>query len=219
MMKLQNDKVKKVDKATGNLFVIAAPSGAGKTSLVKALSESIDDFHISISHTTRAMRPGEANGRDYFFIDHAVFDHMTAQQAFLEHAVVFDNQYGTSRAWVLTELSNGQDVALEIDWQGARQIKALFPEAILIFILPPSIDTLNARLKQRKQDQLEIIAKRMHESQAEMQHFAEFDYLIVNDRFDVALLDLQHIVLAARLKMQRQMKKQAILLENLLKKP
>lgn len=219
MMQYKIIKVNSVNKTIGNLFVIAAPSGAGKTSLVAALSESLDDFRVSISYTTRAIRPGEVDGCNYFFVDHAQFDAMVAQQAFLEHASVFGNQYGTSRAWVLAELSVGTDVVLEIDWQGARQIKALFPEAVLIFILPPSIETLSQRLKQRKQDQPEIIEKRMCESQSEMQHFAEFDYLIVNDQFDAALLDLQHIVHATRLKTQRQMKNQAILLENLLKKP
>lgn len=206
-------------KIRGNLFVIAAPSGTGKTSLVKALSETIDDFRISISHTTRAMRPGETNGRDYFFVDRNTFDSMIAQQAFLEHAVVFDHQYGTSRAWVLAELSIGMDVVLEIDWQGARQIKALFPEAILIFILPPSLDALALRLQQRKQDHPDTIQKRMREAQDEMCHIGEFDYLVLNDQFDVALHDLQHIVLSSRFKTQRQMIHQAALLENLLKKP
>ena len=201
---------------TGNLFVIAAPSGAGKTSLVKALSTSVSQLKISVSHTTRAQRPGEINGQDYFFIDHKTFDEMTVKKAFLEHAVVFDHYYGTSHEWVHQQLLRGMDVVLEIDWQGARQIKLLFSNAILIFILPPSLEILMQRLENRKQDHADIIARRMHAAQDEMSHCGEFDYLVVNDQFDVALRDLQHIVLALRLKMDVQQQKQKGLLEKLL---
>ena len=204
--------------SAGNLIVIAAPSGAGKTSLVKALSESMAQLQISVSHTTRLARPGEINGQDYFFIDARTFDEMTVKQAFLEHATVYGNHYGTSREWVLNHLSRGTDVVLEIDWQGARQVQKLFPQAILVFILPPSMETLKIRLQSRRQDDSETIANRMQAAQDEMSHFGEFDYLVVNDQFDVALRDLQHIVLGARLKTKLQATKQSALLENLLKK-
>ncbi|OGT46861.1 MAG: guanylate kinase [Gammaproteobacteria bacterium RIFCSPHIGHO2_12_FULL_38_11] len=203
---------------SGNLFVIAAPSGAGKTSLVKALSESLTQFQISVSHTTRAMRPGEVDGQNYFFVDHETFDAMASKQAFLEHATVFGNHYGTSRSWVHDHLREGTDVVLEIDWQGARQIKTLFPKAVLIFILPPSMEALKLRLQTRKQDDSYTIERRMDAAQAEMSHYREFDYLVINDQFDVALRDLQHIVQAMRLKMDVQIQKQPTLLDNLLKK-
>lgn len=204
--------------SSGNLIVIAAPSGAGKTSLVKALSESMSQLQISVSHTTRPQRPGEVNGRDYFFVDTETFEAMIAKEAFLEHAMVFGNHYGTSREWVHAHLSQGIDVVLEIDWQGARQVHQLFPQAVLIFILPPSIEALQIRLQSRQQDDSQTIAYRMQAAQAEMSHFSEFHYLIVNDRFDIALRDLEHVVLGARLKMAVQAVKQSALLENLLKK-
>lgn len=204
--------------SAGNLFVIAAPSGAGKTSLVKALSESMSQLQISVSHTTRAMRPSEVDGQDYFFIDQKTFQKMAEKQAFLEHATVFGNQYGTSREWVLNQLSQGIDVVLEIDWQGARQIHRMFPEAILVFILPPSMAALKKRLESRQQDDSNTIARRMLAAQDEMAHFGEFDYLVVNDQFEVALQDLQHIVLSARLKTKLQRQKLVALLENLMKK-
>ncbi|MCX7121347.1 MAG: guanylate kinase [Gammaproteobacteria bacterium] len=203
---------------SGNLFVIAAPSGAGKTSLVKALSESLTQFQISVSHTTRSKRPGEVDGENYFFIDDAAFDSMIEKQAFLEHATVFGNHYGTSYSWVHDHLREGTDVVLEIDWQGARQIKTLHPRAILVFILPPSIEALKLRLQSRQQDDTYTIERRMNEAQAEMSHYHEFDYLVINDLFDVALRDLQHIVLASRLKMDVQTQKKSALLDNLLKK-
>ncbi|MDP1573724.1 MAG: guanylate kinase [Coxiellaceae bacterium] len=201
-----------------NLLVIAAPSGAGKTSLVKALSQSIDSLCISVSHTTRAMRPGEVDGQDYFFIEHPTFDAMIADNTFLEYATVFGQHYGTSRSWVERQLANEIDVVLEIDWQGARQIKQLFPSAILVFILPPSMEALMDRLRNRKQDDAATIICRMQAAQDEMQHFGEFDYLVVNDQFDLALLDLQHIVRSGRLKTAVQKQKKAALLDNLLNK-
>ena len=204
--------------SSGNLLVIAAPSGAGKTSLVKALSESMSQLQISVSHTTRPMRPGEVSGQDYFFIDLNTFHQLVEKQAFLEHATVFGNEYGTSRDWVLSHLSKGIDVVLEIDWQGAQQVHRLFPQAIRIFILPPSMAVLKKRLESRGQDNADTIMKRMMAAQDEMRHFDEFDYLVVNDQFDIALRDLQHIVLGARLKTPLQRLKQAALLENLLKK-
>ena len=204
---------------SGNLFVIAAPSGAGKTSLVKALTDAVPQLQISVSHTTRAQRPGEVDTRDYFFIDEKQFAQMVEKQAFLEHATVFDHHYGTSRDWVMRQLSQGIDVILEIDWQGAQQIKKLFPQAVLIFILPPSIEALMKRLQARQQDDAETIARRMNAARDEIQHCCEFDYLVVNDQFDVALQDLQNIVLASRLQICVQTHKQAALLDNLLNKP
>lgn len=207
-----------VTNSAGNLFVIAAPSGAGKTSLVKALWESTPKLQISVSHTTRPMRPGEINGQDYFFVDTTTFHYMIENDAFLEYANVFDNHYGTSREWVYEQLSQGIDVILEIDWQGARQIQRLFSQAVLIFILPPSMSALKLRLEGRRQDDAATIARRMQAAQDEISHCGEFDYLVVNDHFDTALLDLRHIVLSARLKMSVQRVKQSALLENLLKK-
>ena len=198
--------------------MIAAPSGAGKTSLVKALSKSIDSLCISVSHTTRPIRPGEVDGQDYFFVDHPTFDGMISDGVFLEYATVFGQHYGTSRSWVERQLANEVDVVLEIDWQGARQIKQLFPSAILIFILPPSMVALKDRLRNRNQDDEETIIRRMQAAQDEIQHFGEFDYLVVNDQFDVALLDLQHIVRSGRLKTGVQKQKKAALLDNLLNK-
>lgn len=207
-----------LDQSSGNLIVIAAPSGAGKTSLVKALSESVSQVCISISHTTRSMRPGEVEGQDYFFVSSSNFDQMISQDAFLEHATVFENAYGTSRAWVYDQLRQGIDVILEIDWQGARQIRRLFSAAVFIFIFPPSIEALKGRLQGRGQDDDQTIERRMRAAQDEMSHFDEFDYLVVNDQFDVALMDLKNIVMASRLKMGVQRVKQAALLENLLEK-
>lgn len=207
-----------MNHSSGNLIVIAAPSGAGKTSLVKALSESVSDVCISVSHTTRDRRPGEVEGQDYFFVSTPVFAEMIEKNAFLEHATVYGNAYGTSRDWVHTQLLQGIDVILEIDWQGAQQIKQLFPSAVLIFILPPSVEALKARLQSRGQDDEQTIVRRMQAAQDEMRHFVEFDYLVVNDQFSMALDDLKNIVIASRLKMDVQRVKQAALLENLLKK-
>lgn len=204
--------------SSGNLIVIAAPSGAGKTSLVKALSESVEQLQISVSHTTRAMRPGEKNGVDYFFIDPKTFHEMTEKEAFLEHATVFGNHYGTSKSWVLEQLKAGIDVVLEIDWQGAQQVQRLFPNVVSVFILPPSMHELKNRLQGRQQDCAETIAKRMQAAQDEISHFSEFDYLVVNDQFDVAVNDLKNIVMAMRLKTAVQTVKQITLLENLLNK-
>jgi guanylate kinase len=207
-----------LDHPSGNLIVIAAPSGAGKTSLVKALSESVPLLRVSVSHTTRKMRQGETDGQDYFFVSDAFFADMISKDAFLEHATVFDHAYGTSREWVYQQLQQEIDVILEIDWQGARQIKQLFPAAVMIFILPPSMDALRHRLEGRGQDNEEIILRRMKAAQDEISHFAEFDYLVVNDQFATALNELKNIVLALRFKMNVQSVKLAGLLENLLKK-
>lgn len=188
----------------GTLFIVSAPSGAGKTSLVRALRENLDGFTVSVSHTTRAQRPGEVHGRDYVFVNHAEFETMIEAGEFLEHARVFDNYYGTARATVEKALAEGQDVLLEIDWQGARQIRSLMPDCISIFILPPSLRTLEERLKARGQDDPDTIARRMRDAISEMSHYSEYDYLIVNDDFDRALADLRSVVVASRLKTGRQ---------------
>lgn len=179
---------------TGKLYTISAPSGAGKTSLVKALIESTDRVKVSVSHTTRPMRPGEVDGVNYHFVDHPHFAAMLEQRAFLEHAEVFGNYYGTSRQWVQDTLDSGIDVILEIDWQGAKQIKQLMPNAIAIFILPPSKRELLERLTNRGQDDDSVIQRRMAEAVSEMSHYSQGDFLVINDDFTTALGDLTSIL-------------------------
>ncbi len=182
----------------GSLFIVAAPSGAGKTSLVNALVEQQSAIRLSVSHTTRPAREGEVNGQDYFFVSQENFAQMRDAGAFLESATVFDNSYGTSSETVLAQLQQGLDVILEIDWQGAEQVRRNFPESTSIFILPPSKAALEQRLRGRGQDNEEIIDRRMRDAENEMSHYVEFDYLIVNDQFDVALSDLAAIIIARR---------------------
>ena len=193
-----------VDNAPGTLFIVSAPSGAGKTSLLKAFLKDAQGIALSISHTTRAMRPGEENGVHYHFIDVDRFQQMIAQGDFLEHAQVFDNFYGTSQAAVTKQLASGQDVILEIDWQGARQVRERFPAALSIFILPPSKATLRERLTDRGQDDESIITRRMQDAEAEMSHYGEFDYVVVNDDFDTAVADLRTVFGSQRLTVARQ---------------
>lgn len=204
------------EQTPGNLFIASAPSGAGKTSLVRALMERLPEVAFSVSHTTRAMRPGEENGRDYHFVEHAEFEAMIERGEFLEHAQVFDNYYGTARAAVEAQLAAGQDVFLDIDWQGARQIRELWPEVISIFILPPSREALQERLTGRGQDDAETIARRMRDAVAESSHYDEYDYVIVNDDFSVALDELECLVRAARLEIAPQQRRHAALIERLL---
>lgn len=201
--------------ATGTLYTVSAPSGAGKTSLVKALIESTEHIQVSVSHTTRPMRPGEIDGLNYHFVSSDAFNDMLASNAFLEHARVFDNQYGTSRNWVEKTLQQGIDVILEIDWQGAEQIKKILP-CTAVFILPPSKQELESRLTGRGQDDSEVIAKRMSEAQSEMSHYPSADFLVINDDFDTALGDLQALIRAKRLEKTPQQQRHAELLTQLL---
>lgn len=201
---------------TGKLYIISAPSGAGKTSLVKQLREEVDKLVVSVSHTTRTIRNGEKHGSDYFFVTVDEFKTMIEAQAFLEHAQVFDNFYGTAQKTVEDNLAQGLDVILEIDWQGAQQVRQMLTESISIFILPPSIDVLKQRLQNRGQDTEETIARRMRDAVTEMSHYPEFDYLIVNDDFATALKQLKSIVIANRQLQHRQQQLLAPLLENLL---
>ena len=177
-----------------NLFIIAAPSGCGKTSLVEALIKKTKNLCVSVSHTTRPPRPDEVNGINYYFVSINEFEEMIKNNAFVEHATVFDNHYGSSTKLINEKLDEGIDVILEIDWQGARQVKENMPNAISIFILPPSNEALLGRLKQRAQDDDETINKRMSDAQNQMQHFNEFDYLVINDDFNSALNDLNLII-------------------------
>jgi len=178
----------------GTLFVISAPSGAGKTTLVKALLQSEPRLRLSVSHTTRKMRPTESQGREYHFVPLAEFERRVAAGEFLEHARVFDNFYGTSREFVEEQLRQGHDVVLEIDWQGAQQVRRALPRCVTIFILPPSRAALAERLARRATDTPEVIARRLADAAADMSHYREFDYLIVNDDFAQAVGDLRRIV-------------------------
>ena len=177
-----------------NLFIIAAPSGCGKTSLVEALIKKTKNLCVSVSHTTRPPRPDEVNGINYYFVSINEFEEMIKNNAFVEHATVFDNHYGSSTKLIREKLDEGVDVILEIDWQGARQVKENMPNSVSIFILPPSNEALLGRLKQRAQDDDETINKRMSDAQNQMQHFNEFDYLVINDDFNSALNDLNLII-------------------------
>ena len=187
----------------GDLFVVVAPSGAGKTSLVNRLLEAERGIRLSVSHTTRAPRAGEVDGRDYHFVAREAFEAMIAAGDFLEHADVYGNYYGTSRRWIEQELAGEHDVLLEIDWQGARQVRKLFPRMVGIFILPPSLAELRRRLTDRGKDSPAVIERRMASAREEISHVLEFEYIIVNEQFDVALADLQAVVRAARLSRER----------------
>jgi guanylate kinase len=200
----------------GKLYIVSAPSGAGKTSLVRQLIADLAQLTVSISHTTRPMRPGEQHGQDYFFVSVSEFQAMLQAQAFLEHAQVFDNFYGTAQQTVQENLNRGLDVILEIDWQGAQQIKQLRPDSVSIFILPPSTEILQQRLRNRGQDDEQTIARRMRDAVTEMSHHDEFDYLVVNDVFAQALTELKSIIIANRLTRPRQQQRLEPLLAALL---
>ena len=203
----------------GQLYVISAPSGAGKTSLIKALREQMIDLGLSVSHTTRPKRPGEVDGQHYHFVSKSTFESMIAEGAFVEHALVFGNYYGTSKAAISTVLDQGQDLILEIDWQGAEQVRPLFPKAQSIFIRPPSREALRERLFGRGQDDADVIARRLAEAEREMQAYPNYDFLIINDDFSQALNQLRCIFESARLRTPRQAKTERTRLENLLNTP
>ena len=202
---------------TGTLYIISAPSGAGKSSLLRAMLEnSGGDVVLSVSHTTRMPRPGEVDGKDYHFVDTGVFQAMADRGEFLEHAQVFDNFYGTSQKGIEAQLSEGLDVILEIDWQGARQVRRLVPGSVGIFILPPSRQALEERLKGRGQDDDAVIARRMSDAVSEMSHYSEYDYLVINDVFQVACDELASIIRGNRLRIEEQAQRHAALLAGLL---
>lgn len=205
-----------MSQARGNLFILSAPSGAGKSSLINALLERHSDMKVSVSHTTRSPRPGEENGVHYHFVTQDEFKQVIADDGFFEWAQVFDNYYGTSKQSIETQLANGIDVFLDIDWQGARQVGELVSDVRTIFILPPSKQELEARLNSRGQDSAEVIASRMAKAQSETSHYNEYDYLIVNDDFDTALYQLETIVFASRLAQTNQTHKHQQLLNDLL---
>jgi guanylate kinase len=190
---------------TGNLFIICAPSGAGKTSLVNALLEREPDIELSVSFTTRTPRAGEASGREYHFVSHGEFLAAAQRGEFLESAEVHGNLYGTSQAWINERRNQGRDIVLEIDWQGAQQVRRLIPEAVGVFILPPSFEALRRRLTARGQDSDEVIEKRLANAREEIGHVEEFDYVIINQTFEVAVVDLVSIVRAQRLKIAAQL--------------
>ena len=206
----------KSNSTQGTLYIFAAPSGAGKTSLVKALLDQSDGIEVSVSHTTRTARPGEVDGVNYHFTDVATFNVMVNEGEFLEHAQVFDNFYGTARANIEQRLAAGVDVILEIDWQGARQVRQEFPESLGVFILPPSRQALDDRLRGRGQDGDEVIARRMRDAESEMSHYAEFEYLVINDDFDTALEELKAIITANRLRSSHQASRHGEMLAELL---
>ncbi len=217
-MQLQQsmDSEKQAQQISGTLYVVSAPSGAGKTSLLKAVLSEMPELKLSVSTTTRVQRPGEEDGVDYNFVSLEKFQSMLQQEAFLEHAEVFGNYYGTSRWWLEEQLAQGQDVILEIDWQGAEQVRQLMPACRSIFILPPSKAALQQRLNHRGQDSAEVIASRMQAARNEMRQYANYDFLIINDDFDTAKNELAAIFVAERQKVQQQEARHKQLIEELL---
>ncbi|PKM29751.1 MAG: guanylate kinase [Gammaproteobacteria bacterium HGW-Gammaproteobacteria-11] len=202
--------------ASGTLYIVSAPSGAGKTSLVKALLDQVEQLHVSVSHTTRPIRPGEVDGVNYHFTDRTSFLQRVGSGDFLEHAEVFGNLYGTSQSTVEQTLLQGHDLILEIDWQGAQQVRKAMPQAKSIFILPPSRDALRDRLTNRGQDDLQVIEKRMAQAVDEISHYVEYDFLVINDEFHIALDDLKAIMRNGRLSQPLQQRRYQALLSALL---
>lgn len=202
--------------ATGTLYIVSAPSGAGKTSLVKALLEQLDSLRVSVSHTTRAMRPGEVDGLNYHFVSREAFIEQVGHGDFLEHAEVFGNLYGTSQSAVEKVLAEGHDLILEIDWQGAQQVRHALPQARSVFILPPSREALHDRLTNRATDDESIIQGRMAQARDEISHYVEYDYLVINDDFTTALDDLKAILRSNRLNLQCQQARHRDMLAALL---
>lgn len=211
----QSPPLAPLEQPAGNLFIVSAPSGAGKSSMVKALLEGDAHLRLSVSYTTRARRPGEEDGVHYNFVSRDRFQEMLGCGAFLESAEVYGNWYGTSQPWIEAQMGLGQDILLEIDWQGAGQVRRLFPEAVSVFILPPSLKELERRLHGRGQDSAEVIARRLASAQEDMAHALEFDYLLVNESFDLAVADLRAIIRARRLGVRQQMVRLAPLLADL----
>ncbi|GLH33568.1 MULTISPECIES: guanylate kinase [unclassified Pseudomonas] len=205
-----------MNHSSGTLYIVSAPSGAGKTSLVNALIKDDKRVSVSVSHTTRGKRPGEEHGINYHFVSHDEFKALIDKNDFLEHAEVFGNFYGTSRSTLQQVLDRGDDLILEIDWQGARQVRELMPEARSIFILPPNLEALRQRLDGRGQDSDEIIAGRMKEAVSEMQHYDEYEYVIINDDFDVALEELKAVFRSNRLLLSKQQDRHGALLKQLI---
>jgi guanylate kinase len=189
----------------GLLFIISSPSGGGKTSLVRALLEAEPEVRLSVSYTTRAARPGEVDGRDYHFVTPPVFGRMLEGGEFLESAVIYGNRYGTSQKWIERERAEGHDVVLEIDWQGAQQVRRLLRQVVTIFILPPSPEVLESRLRGRGQDNEEVVIRRLAAARHEIAHVSEYEYVIINDDFNRAAQDLRSIIRAERLKLARQL--------------
>ncbi len=203
---------------SGTLYIVSAPSGAGKTSLVAALLKADPAVRLSVSYTTRAPRPGEVNGREYNFVTLAEFERMERAGEFIESAHVFGNRYGTSMTWLSARIDEGRDILLEIDWQGAAQLRKLKPEAVSIFILPPSLEVLEKRLRGRGTDAAEVIARRIATAREEMTHVIDFNYVIINEDFERAMHDLVSIVRAERLKRARQFEQNSKLINGLLKR-
>jgi guanylate kinase len=190
---------------SGTLFIVSSPSGGGKTTLVKALLEAEPEVRLSVSYTTRPARPGEVDGRDYHFVTLPVFERMLAAGEFLESAVIYGNRYGTSQKWIERERAEGRDVVLEIDWQGAQQVRRLIRQVVSIFIMPPSPEVLESRLRGRGQDSEEVVARRLAAAREEISHVSEYEYVMINDDFDRAAQDLRSVIRAERLKLARQL--------------
>ena len=200
---------------TGTLFIVSSPSGGGKTSLVKALLEAEPDVRLSISHTTRPPRPGEADGRDYHFVAREAFERMLVAGEFLESAEIYGNRYGTSQKWIESERAAGRDVLLEIDWQGAQQVRRLVRGSVSVFVLPPSLEVLESRLKGRGQDAPDVVQRRMAAAREEIAHAPEYDYVIINEEFSRAALDLRSIVRAERLRAASQLARHSSLINRM----
>jgi guanylate kinase len=203
---------------SGNLIIVSAPSGAGKTSLVKGMLTTTRGIDLSVSYTTRPPRAGEINGRDYHFVSRETFTEMASRGDFLESAEIYGNLYGTSQSWIQSKMDAGRDILLEIDWQGAEQVRQIFSRCVSIFILPPSIRTLEDRLRGRGKDSPEVIARRMQSARDEISHVAEFDYVIINDILDEAVQQLKAVVLAERARRDRQLARHQELIDQLNKR-
>jgi guanylate kinase len=199
---------------SGVLFIVSSPSGGGKTSLIKELLEAEPELRLSVSYTTRPARPGEVDGRDYHFVTLPIFERMLEAGEFLESAVIYGNSYGTSQKWIERERGEGRDVLLEIDWQGAQQVRRLMRQVVSVFILPPSPAVLESRLRGRGQDSEEVVARRLAAAREEISHVSEYEYVIINDDFNRAAQDLRSIIRAERLKLARQLARNLNLLNR-----